>query len=738
MHSSHKRKKKNPTLHSLLEQVHQLNINKKAVPFDLDFEDSKNAQNTHATHSALSSGSQIRVEEYLVEMREKSQVEIIIGSLRKELTMEMEHYFENEQNKYTLIDPWELVRRGTLQAGSLSRVGTNGLKRYHKVIGHLKNFPQPPSLDQQRFIEAMFAVCLPHIFGPADFEKHRKHLLRGLKRSKFPWLTTIMCPRRWGKTVSVAMAVSVLMDVCENLRIVVVSTGQKMSTALMKKIIEYYVQLSGKQKERENRILVSNEKKFVVMHAGDTGTKKAAMETGRYNSIDACASTVHGFKGVSANIILIDEASRVPEDLIVEGVSPLLTVKNTSLIMISTNLGEDNYFSQLFTNLPASFHQQVIQFHVDLLCEVCRKAKSDPRLCDHNDHLRPPWLTVGNRERSTLFMTQHKYQQEVLGTIVQDSEGELDKKWIENLLKPYLDQLDKIEQCENTLIKLKKHKKSVTQAYNHRLGPDAYKKSQQSALLLEAEEEENRMVFQQFEEKVGSQEQQLEREEAHLVQMGVNLEYGNHEVYTFIDPAGGGLQSDYAAISIVKEFKSGLYGKRDCATGRMILIGLLSLDKKDQPLYEEHLTRYFKDLCSQKRLKNATHKIGVESNYGGQPLAFHILRIIQKAGVRFKQLEDPSDNNKQHTYGLWTSKPIKMHGMAQLAKYMEKKEVLLASNPLCLGRVQKGGVVRELSEQLKRLRYKNGKYTAKKFPDGKDDMVICMILLFYYISMNQK
>ena len=582
-------------------------------------------------------------------------------------------------------------------------------------------------------------MCLPHIFGPSDFEKHRKRLLRALKRPVFPWLTTIMCPRRWGKTVSVAMAVSVLMDVCENLRIVVIATGQKMSTALMKKIIEYYVQLTGSQKDREKRILVSNEKKFVVMHAGDKGTKKAAMETGRYNSIDACASTVHGFKGVSANIVLVDEASRVSEDLIVEGVSPLLTVKGTSLIMISTNLGEDNYFSQLFTNLPPGFEDQVIRFHVDLLCKECKENGDDPRLCDHNDHLRPPWLSVGNRERSTLFMTQHKYQQEVLGTIVQDGGGELNKKWVDRLCREYLAQADKIQKVDAELVALLKHKKAVSHALQYDANSSVLpgqKGAQESLLHLEAQDEETKLVFQDFERKIERKQKELALEKAALDKKGVQLESGCHLMYTFIDPAGGGLQSDYAAVSIVREFRQGGFAEPDAPTGRVVIVGLMTLDKKDQPLYEEHLVHYFEELLAQPSLRKASHFIGVESNYGGQPLAYHVLRLIERAGVPFRQLRDPTDTNQNHAWGLWTSKSTKMHGTAQLSKHMQKNTLFVSRQPLLHGRAEPTDVLRELSSQLKRLRFKNGKYTAKSFPDGKDDMVICLMLLFYYMTIN--
>lgn len=727
--------KRNPNINHLLETVSGLYSSDKKAPFDLE----EQLQTSSSYLYNPSHGGRQYQAEKIPSLFEShtSPLQTILQRTYEGQNTEMSTFFEQKKKKKMLIEPWEVVRRQVINNGAASE--GQGLRRYEKVINHLRHFPQPPSLDQQRFIEAMFAVCLPHIFGPSDFEKHRKRLLRALKRPVFPWLTTIMCPRRWGKTVSVAMAVSVLMDVCENLRIVVVATGQKMSTALMKKIIEYYVQLTGNQKDREKRILVSNEKKFVVMHAGDKGTKKAAMETGRYNSIDACASTVHGFKGVSANIVLVDEASRVSEDLIVEGVSPLLTVKGTSLIMISTNLGEDNYFSQLFTNLPPSFEHQVIRFHVDLLCKECKENGDDPRLCDHNDHLRPPWLSVGNRERSTLFMTQHKYQQEVLGSIVQDGSGELSKQWVDQLCKEYLTQVDKIQTVDSELVVLLKHKKAVSHALQYQASSSLFagdEGAQESLLQLEAQDEETKLVFQEFERKIESKRKELVLEKNALNEKGVQLESGHHLMYTFIDPAGGGLQSDYAAVSLVREFRRGGFAEQDTPTGRIVIVGLMTLDKKDQPLYEEHLLQYFEELLSQPLLKKASHFIGVESNYGGQPLAYHVLRLIERAGVPFQQLKDPTDTNQNHAWGLWTSKSTKMHGMAQLSKHLQKNSIFVCRKPLLRGRTEPTDVLRELSNQLKRLRYKNGKYTAKSFPDGKDDMTICLMLLFYYITIN--
>lgn len=629
----------------------------------------------------------------------------LLQDQEKELESEAAHSFD----KHEILSRFELLQRDSLAPGQQD----SGLARWERVQANLRKFENSPSLDQQRFIFAMFAVCLPHIFGK-DFQAHRTRLLRSLGKKSFPWLTTIMCPRRWGKTMSVAMMAASLMEACQNLSIIIVSTGQKISTVLMKKIVEHYVQLPG----TSERILVSNEKAFKTKLADDNCTKIAALQQNRCNSIRACPSNVHGFKGMEADLILVDEAARVDPELLQEGVAPLLVVKNTVMVMISTNMGFENYYSQFFTSLPAGLEDQVIRFHVDLLCEACKKNKVNPKLCNHNDHLYPPWLSQGNRKRAQLLMSDDKYKQEVLGTIADASVHELSPAWVDALLDPLLKEHAEVRAAENVLKELRtglRDSSSIAKASGHSEWAGA----------------EDAVVLSAYQARTAAAERALELTKASVGASGLPLHYTNIEVFTIIDPAGGAHGSDYAAVSVAK-----LQHKK-----AFCILGLVSISKEFQHDFWPRLSVYFRDvfaLCRQST--TCRHFVGIERNYGGDPMAAALFGKLETLGVPFTQIDD--DFGKEEgpdpgragpkRYGFFTTRQVKVGGMQALRESMGSGNLSLAQGCVLHGREYPEEVLKEFSSQLRRLRCKDGTYTGK-MQGLKDDLVICLLLCFYFL-----
>lgn len=631
----------------------------------------------------------------------------LLDDQQKELESDAAHNYD----KHEILSRFQLLQRDSLCSGK----NDSGPARWERVQANLRKFDSSPSLDQQRFIFAMFAVCLPHIFGK-DFEAHRTRLLRSLGKKSFPWLTTIMCPRRWGKTMSVAMMAASLMDACRNLSIIIVSTGQKISTVLMKKIVEHYVQLPG----TSERILVSNEKVFKTKLAEDSCTKIAALQQNRCNSIRACPSNVHGFKGMEADLILVDEAARVDPELLQEGVAPLLVVKNTVMVMISTNMGYENYYSQFFTNLPSGLEEQVIRFHVDLLCADCKKNKLNPKLCNHNDHLYPPWLSQANRKRAQLLMSDDKYKQEVLGTIADASTHELSPAWVDSLVDPLLKEYASLRSAENTLKEVRtsmRDSSSIARASGN----------------TERAGTEDAIVVSAYKTKTKAAERALELKRASIGASGRPLFYTDLDVFTVIDPAGGAHGSDYAAVSVARLQQ----------TKEFCVLGLISIGKEFQHDFWPRLSAYFRklfDLCA--KSPSIRHYIGIERNYGGDPMAAGLFEKLESLGMPFTQIDDTFGKEDPHEaklpqprkrYGFFTTRQIKVGGMQQLREILGGGLLSLAQGCILEGREYPEEILKEFSSQLRRLRCKDGTYTGK-MPGLKDDMVICLLLALFFVK----
>lgn len=80
-----------------------------------------------------------------------------------------------------------------------------------------------------------------------------------------------------------------------------------------------------------------------------------------------------GLKGVGGKVIVLEEASRLDKAVFTEVVVPLLGVKDTSLIAISTPLGEDNFYSSLLSAKKPNSERPLFNVcSIQLLCAECR------------------------------------------------------------------------------------------------------------------------------------------------------------------------------------------------------------------------------------------------------------------------------------------------------------------------------------------------------------------------------
>lgn len=112
----------------------------------------------------------------------------------------------------------------------------------------------------------------------------------------------------------------------------------------------------------------------------------------------------------------------------------MLRVKNTVLIMLSTNLGKENHYSKMFERAKGEYEPLFLKKVVDLMCEDCKKQKKDPSACNHNDHRNPKWLSGSSKKRAKFFMTsQAMYAREVLGVTTSD-ENSLFEQWLPALV----------------------------------------------------------------------------------------------------------------------------------------------------------------------------------------------------------------------------------------------------------------------------------------------------------------
>eukprot|EP00854_Cymbomonas_tetramitiformis_P000184 gene184-324_t len=125
-----------------------------------------------------------------------------------------------------------------------------------------------------------------------------------------------------------------------------------------------------------------------------------------------------GLKGVGAKVIILEEASRLDEAVFTEVIVPLLNVRDTAMLAISTPLDENNFYSTLLNMKdPVTRGPMFNVLEIKLICDVC-SAKGVKDVCVHRRELIPPWKNDHRRESMTkaLFESQPRmYMQEQLG-----------------------------------------------------------------------------------------------------------------------------------------------------------------------------------------------------------------------------------------------------------------------------------------------------------------------------------
>ena len=147
---------------------------------------------------------------------------------------------------------------------------------------------------------------------------------------------------------------------------------------------------------------------------------------------------------MGGDVVVCEEAAFMDLRVFYEVVVPLLEVKDTAMIMISTPVDKYNFY-MVMLRMKDKNGESPFYLHICAMqCAACEKEK---RLgCTHMEHLRPTWKTTrGNRIASLLYADKRLMAQELLGIASDDKRRAFPSEWIDRLDKapPFdLDELD--------------------------------------------------------------------------------------------------------------------------------------------------------------------------------------------------------------------------------------------------------------------------------------------------------
>lgn len=131
-------------------------------------------------------------------------------------------------------------------------------------------------------------------------------------------------------------------------------------------------------------------------------------------------------------MLILEEASRLDEQVFKEVILPLCAVQDTVLIGISTPLDESNFYSMLLDMRKPSGELLFNQLTISLLCDACLAAGLIE--CPHKNAL-PAWKSGERQKLIAELMAGDKamYMRENLGIVTRADNSAFDRASIERL-----------------------------------------------------------------------------------------------------------------------------------------------------------------------------------------------------------------------------------------------------------------------------------------------------------------
>lgn len=339
------------------------------------------------------------------------------------------------------INPPSLDERITqhVQWGAISRASSSshlgegdgnspGFAVYYRMNEVLDMYRHPDgtlikrSPDQRNFHRHMIKACLPKIFA-GEWHQNSEAIIEklGLSNEKLHSQVVISTPRRYGKTWAVSMFVAACLYCIPGFTLIIYSVADRQSQMMMETVVRMFDTLPG----GPHRHIKKNSEFFWV--ADDRGTRS------QLQCLPGSSATT---RGVGGDLIILEEAGFMKEQIWYENVVPLLGVNDTALIGISTPPDEiGSYYLRLFDCKDEEGEDIFETIKVELQCADCMEKRA--LSCSHKVFQPPAWKSEKRRMMQAAIYANHPlyYLREVLGVAIPTDIHVFKETYIDALLR---------------------------------------------------------------------------------------------------------------------------------------------------------------------------------------------------------------------------------------------------------------------------------------------------------------
>ena len=205
-----------------------------------------------------------------------------------------------------------------------NRIASQGdatLSALFAKLEQIDGLEYPRSHHQIKFHDCFTRACLRIIYG-ADYTRCESQLLKEFAVESFRTEVMIVTPRRFGKTFSVAQYCAAFAASVMGKEVAIFSTGRRAS----KKILDLVWRFLEPIMKPTQHLRLKNVEEI---HLFDD-------ETGKLNKVCSYPSKVQTLKGSGGDLIVCEEAAYMDQQVFYEVVVPLLGLRDTAMIAIST------------------------------------------------------------------------------------------------------------------------------------------------------------------------------------------------------------------------------------------------------------------------------------------------------------------------------------------------------------------------------------------------------------------
>ena len=119
-------------------------------------------------------------------------------------------------------------------------------------------------------------------------------------------------------------------------------------------------------------------------------------------------------QGTTAHVVVMEEAAFMKPSVVYKVIIPLMAVKDTAILAISTPEDEGNYYSVLLSLLNDDGTTVFKTLAVGLSCDACR-AEGKASECSHKSSDLPSWKSEDMQRLQKRVLPKEIYEAEALG-----------------------------------------------------------------------------------------------------------------------------------------------------------------------------------------------------------------------------------------------------------------------------------------------------------------------------------